>query len=379
LQRLLEAEIARFPGKAGVWVKHLTLGEEAGARAELPRIQPQRDNEHEFSNLLGWSGAYMNTITQMPDWVRIVFEIIASGIEFKGVASMEGRYYLPDETAWRIDLLEMAPALMEVIEHESGEREQCYGLIHNFDLMIAQSAFDEVVAMGIGIDNSGRHEITIEGKVVEREIVIGEFRKALSIKPDYPWAHYQLGITYTEMQRLQDAEASCTLVLKLRREELKRDGDGEQDWVLVNSLMCLGLVESFLGKYDEAIAHFRKVAELEKAMYDVRMYLGAVLKTKGDHEAAIVALKESVALQPHPNALYLLGEIYLEQSRWKEAIESYKQSLEFEDGPHISPSHHGLGIAFLRIGDRQAAMTHYQELKKLDTKRAEQLLHEINK
>ena len=34
LQRLLEAELARFPGKAGVWVKHLTLGEEAGVRAD---------------------------------------------------------------------------------------------------------------------------------------------------------------------------------------------------------------------------------------------------------------------------------------------------------------------------------------------------------
>lgn len=34
LQHLLDAEIARFPGKAGVWVKHLTLGEEAGVRAD---------------------------------------------------------------------------------------------------------------------------------------------------------------------------------------------------------------------------------------------------------------------------------------------------------------------------------------------------------
>ncbi len=34
LQRLLEAELARFPGKAGVWVKHLTLGEEVGVRAD---------------------------------------------------------------------------------------------------------------------------------------------------------------------------------------------------------------------------------------------------------------------------------------------------------------------------------------------------------
>jgi beta-lactamase class A len=34
LQRLLESELARFPGKAGVWVKHLSTGEEAGVRAD---------------------------------------------------------------------------------------------------------------------------------------------------------------------------------------------------------------------------------------------------------------------------------------------------------------------------------------------------------
>jgi len=34
LQRLLEADLARFPGRAGVWVKHLTTGEEAGVRAD---------------------------------------------------------------------------------------------------------------------------------------------------------------------------------------------------------------------------------------------------------------------------------------------------------------------------------------------------------
>jgi beta-lactamase class A len=34
LQRLLDAELARFPGRAGVWVKHITTGEEAGVRAD---------------------------------------------------------------------------------------------------------------------------------------------------------------------------------------------------------------------------------------------------------------------------------------------------------------------------------------------------------
>src|SRR5262245_46559019 len=34
LQRLLDAELARFPGRAGVWVKHLTTAEEAAVRGD---------------------------------------------------------------------------------------------------------------------------------------------------------------------------------------------------------------------------------------------------------------------------------------------------------------------------------------------------------
>lgn len=36
LQQLLDGELARFPGTAGIWVKHLTTGEEAGVRADVP-------------------------------------------------------------------------------------------------------------------------------------------------------------------------------------------------------------------------------------------------------------------------------------------------------------------------------------------------------
>ena len=34
LQRILDAELAQFPGRAGVWVKHLTTGEQAGVRSD---------------------------------------------------------------------------------------------------------------------------------------------------------------------------------------------------------------------------------------------------------------------------------------------------------------------------------------------------------
>ncbi|HKX28145.1 MAG TPA: hypothetical protein VJ302_10655 [Blastocatellia bacterium] len=112
----------------------------------------------------------MSAIKRMSDWVESIFESLASGIEFKGVAWMEGRYLKPDETSWGINLLEMAPALLQISAPGLGEGEECYGLSHNFDLIAAQSAFDEVAEMRFGIDNDGRHAVTIEGKVGEHEI-----------------------------------------------------------------------------------------------------------------------------------------------------------------------------------------------------------------
>lgn len=107
----------------------------------------------------------------MPDWAVPIFETIVSAIEFKGIAYMEGYYSAPDETAWGLDLLELAPALMNISEQGADDGEQCYGIIHNFDLLTAQAAFDEVMVMAFGIENDGRPCITIEGKVGERDIV----------------------------------------------------------------------------------------------------------------------------------------------------------------------------------------------------------------
>jgi len=75
-----------------------------------------------------------------------------------------------------------------------------------------------------------------------------------------------------------------------------------------------------------------------------------------------------------------LGEIYLELNQIKEAVDSYRQRLELEYGPYTSPSHYGLGLAYLKLGDKRSAMNEYHALKKNnDPLLAEQLLREINK
>jgi len=201
---------------------------------------------------------------------------------------------------------------------------------------------------------------------------ISEFREAVRIKPDNIYAHYKLGVAYIKAGRYSEAEATCEQALTTPREAQRDDFD------LSNLLMCVGLSRLYLGKYDDSIKALKQVAEMNPAMFDVRIFLAIALRRKGDNAAAIAALKESVALKQTPNAYFSLGEIYLEQDRLREAIDSFRKCVELDDGPSLPPARYGLGRAYLRLGDKRSAMNEYNALKKLNPLLAEQLLHEIN-
>jgi hypothetical protein len=117
----------------------------------------------------------MSVDNHMPDWAQSLFEAIASTIQFKGMAHLEGRYSAPDETAWGTHFLEMSPALIDLTEHGLAEGELAYGILHSFDLKAAGDGFDEVAALVFGIENDGRPCITMEGTIGGREVVVQIF------------------------------------------------------------------------------------------------------------------------------------------------------------------------------------------------------------
>ena len=92
----------------------------------------------------------MSTDNHMPDWVRTLLEEIGSGIRIQGTRVI-WKDIIPRliETSWGIHLLEMAPALMDLSELGAEEGEQGYGIMHSFDLLATQEAFDEVAGLFI--------------------------------------------------------------------------------------------------------------------------------------------------------------------------------------------------------------------------------------
>ena len=209
---------------------------------------------------------------------------------------------------------------------------------------------------------------------------VGQFNKALMIKPDSAWVHYNLGQTLVSARRYAEAEASCSEALKIRSEELRREGGGERDLIYENATVCLGMADFHQGRYDEAISKFRKIAGLEKEMFDVRFFLGAALYRKGDYDAAIAALRESLGLKPENETAYLmLGDVYSAHNQLKDAIAAYQQCLKFALGPEELYAHYGLGVVYFRSGDRPAALKEYEALKVINPQMAARLLVEINK
>ena len=106
---------------------------------------------------------------------------------------------------------------------------------------------------------------------------------------------------------------------------------------------------------------------------------GSSYEGLGDYGGAEKAYKEVVRLDPDSNVTWSdLGDLYRKQGRWKDAVGAYQQALRIEPG--MINAHYGLGVAYVNLGEREAALKEYQFLKNgLAEKEAEDLYRLINK
>lgn len=200
---------------------------------------------------------------------------------------------------------------------------------------------------------------------------ITEFREAIRIKPGDPFAHYKLGLAYIEARRFSEGEAACEGALTISHEKQLDDFD------LSNLLACVGEAKHRLGKYDEAIKAFRKVAEMNPEAFDIHIRLAHSLISKGANEEAIPVLKKCLALESkNANVPYILAGVYLIIGRLDEVIANLKSAIKLD--PDFADGHFALGMAYNALGDKQAALKEYRTLKKLDPQLAQQLLSNFN-
>lgn len=117
-------------------------------------------------------------------------------------------------------------------------------------------------------------------------------------------------------------------------------------------LAAMGISLSVLGRFDEALVHWKKSLEIDRHQEKTLELVAILLQNSGRLDEARPYLAQVLELNPWKSSLWrqysrLLGQ----QKEWKEAIVAAKKSLELD--PSAPQSYLFLADAFLQIDDKE--------------------------
>ncbi|HLW66828.1 MAG TPA: tetratricopeptide repeat protein [Gemmataceae bacterium] len=159
----------------------------------------------------------------------------------------------------------------------------------------------------------------------------GAFRAALSIRPDSPILHYNLGVVL-QAQRYWEEAAACY------RQAIELD---PQSGGAHNNL---GLVLEEQGHRVESMACYRRAIECDPRNATAYINLGGALKAEHQIDEAITWYRKALEIDPnHSAALNNLGGALIEQGKLEQGMSYLRQALA--SGPDNAMAWCNLGLA----------------------------------
>lgn len=147
------------------------------------------------------------------------------------------------------------------------------------------------------------------------------------------WAKYLATKQQTWRERTEES---------LRQAELRNPD-------LADVHLVAGLLKTNVGLYEQAVADFQRVIELQPNNADAYRRLGMVYSNTNQLEEAVAAFRRAIAVQPQNFRNYReLGTFYMDRDNYAEAIPFYKRMIELV--PQMSDAHFLLAEAHLELG-----------------------------
>lgn len=141
--------------------------------------------------------------------------------------------------------------------------------------------------------------------------------------------------------------------------------------------------------YDKAIADCKKSLSLRPDHGETQYYMANSYRAKGNTAEAtrlnklaipnlLTELEEAAKAEliSLPDYCYLLGNALFEDKKFTEAVTAYELGLEFK--PNFSSLRFNLGMAYLKVKNKQGATEQYRELLKIDAAKANALKTRID-
>ncbi len=211
------------------------------------------------------------------------------------------------------------------------------------------------------------------------------FNRAVSLKPDYFEANFNLGILFQDQGNLSLAINSYINALKYKPnyfEALNNMGVCQIDLGNINdAINSLEKAISFNPQYAEAynnignalakkgeiksaIDNYKKTVLIDSSFFDAYFNLGNALRDTGQNDAAIECFEKALKIEPKfANAHNNIGITYLDLGKNSEAVKSFIRAIHVN--PNYAEALNNLGIAYYRIGQCDDAIKFYDEAIKI--------------
>jgi tetratricopeptide (TPR) repeat protein len=178
------------------------------------------------------------------------------------------------------------------------------------------------------------------------------FKHALQVTDMNSRAHYNLGISLTDLGKYEEAVYHFSYAIRL-----------EPEYAGLYSHMGVALAGQ--GKTDEAIVYYQEALRIKQNDETTHNNLGVALAGKGKLEEAIAHFQQ--ALKIRPDYLYAnrnMAGALAKLGKTEEAIGYYEIALKLDRDNAVT--HSNLGLALARVGRDQEAIGHFQEALKIN-------------
>jgi tetratricopeptide (TPR) repeat protein len=173
-----------------------------------------------------------------------------------------------------------------------------------------------------------------------------EYRRAIEINPNYATAHQWYSDFLMSMGRMPESMSEITCAQEL-----------DPLSPIINT--TLGERLFYMRRYDEAIAQLRYTLDIEPNFAPAHFALGLALEQKGSYVEAVAQMRKANGFAVSPGLQASLAHALAVMGQKSEA----NKILEELKKPQDCADPYSIAVAYMGLGDRQAAIDWLQKLK----------------
>lgn len=169
-----------------------------------------------------------------------------------------------------------------------------------------------------------------------------EFRRALTLNPNYATAHHWYAVYLTAMGRFEEARAAIGRAQALDPTSLMINTD-------------LGFVLYYSRQYDAAIQQLQMVTEMNADFALAHFWLGRAYQEKRRYDDAIAEFRRiEAALYGWPVVSAAIGHVHGVSGRTREALETLDGLERLRKERYVTP--YGVALVHAGLGDKDEAL-----------------------